>query len=171
MVTHHGLGSPKHPVLRPRFCDFPCYRLKQANRTDAVPRRDAARNGRRIGDDDRTIPARLLRIALRRAPQYRRFTAEILIQRQVRGLRGGEGGIRTHGTVARTPHFECGAFDLSATSPRSAGERAEGPVWSGDARLAEPFGLAKPRRAARAHLCPGRLNLLIFSECSLPRPG
>ena len=30
---------------------------------------------------------------------------------------GGEGGIRTHGTVARTPHFECGAFDHSATSP------------------------------------------------------
>ena len=30
---------------------------------------------------------------------------------------GGEGGIRTHGAVARTPHFECGAFDHSATSP------------------------------------------------------
>ena len=33
---------------------------------------------------------------------------------------GGEGGIRTHGTVARTPHFECGAFDHSATSPRES---------------------------------------------------
>lgn len=31
---------------------------------------------------------------------------------------GGEGGIRTLGTVAGTPHFECGAFDHSATSPR-----------------------------------------------------
>ena len=30
---------------------------------------------------------------------------------------GGEGGIRTHGTLASTPHFECGAFDHSATSP------------------------------------------------------
>src|SRR3954453_16820338 len=30
---------------------------------------------------------------------------------------GGEGGIRTHGTVARTPHFECGTIDHSATSP------------------------------------------------------
>ena len=30
---------------------------------------------------------------------------------------GGEGGIRTHDTVARMPHFECGAFDHSATSP------------------------------------------------------
>ena len=31
---------------------------------------------------------------------------------------GGEGGIRTPDTVARTPHFECGAFNHSATSPR-----------------------------------------------------
>ena len=37
------------------------------------------------------------------------------------GLRqagGGEGGIRTHGTLPGTPHFECGTFDHSATSPR-----------------------------------------------------
>src|SRR6476469_5549915 len=46
-------------------------------------------------------------------------------------MRGGEGGIRTHGTVAGTPHFECGAFDLSATSPREA------------ARIAASFALAK----------------------------
>jgi len=30
---------------------------------------------------------------------------------------GGEGGIRTHGTRKGTPHFECGTFDHSATSP------------------------------------------------------
>jgi hypothetical protein len=30
---------------------------------------------------------------------------------------GGEGGIRTPDTVARMPHFECGAIDHSATSP------------------------------------------------------
>lgn len=30
---------------------------------------------------------------------------------------GGEGGIRTHGGVAPTPHFECGTFNHSATSP------------------------------------------------------
>ncbi len=35
---------------------------------------------------------------------------------------GGEGGIRTPDTVARMPHFECGAFDHSATSP--------GTMWS-----------------------------------------
>ncbi len=31
---------------------------------------------------------------------------------------GGEGGIRTPDTVARMPHFECGAFNRSATSPK-----------------------------------------------------
>ena len=30
---------------------------------------------------------------------------------------GGEGGIRTPDTVTRMPHFECGAFNHSATSP------------------------------------------------------
>ena len=30
---------------------------------------------------------------------------------------GGEGGIRTHDTLASMPHFECGAFNHSATSP------------------------------------------------------
>jgi hypothetical protein len=33
-------------------------------------------------------------------------------------LTGGEGGIRTPDTVARMPHFECGAFNHSATSPK-----------------------------------------------------
>lgn len=30
---------------------------------------------------------------------------------------GGEIGIRTLGTVARTPHFECGPIDHSGISP------------------------------------------------------
>ena len=30
---------------------------------------------------------------------------------------GGEGGIRTLDTLASMPHFECGAFNHSATSP------------------------------------------------------
>ena len=34
---------------------------------------------------------------------------------------GGEGGIRTHGTLASTPHFECGTFNHSATSPQRTG--------------------------------------------------
>ena len=44
-----------------------------------------------------------------------------------RGI-GGEGGIRTPGTVARTPHFECGAIDHSATSPALLRSRAV--TWS-----------------------------------------
>ena len=36
---------------------------------------------------------------------------------------GGEGGIRTPDTVARMPHFECGAIDHSATSPGAAAVR------------------------------------------------
>lgn len=32
-------------------------------------------------------------------------------------LDGGEGGIRTPDTLASMPHFECGAFNHSATSP------------------------------------------------------
>ena len=32
---------------------------------------------------------------------------------------GGEGGIRTHGTLTRTPDFESGTFDHSATSPKA----------------------------------------------------
>ena len=30
---------------------------------------------------------------------------------------GGEAGIRTLGTLSSTPHFECGPFDHSGTSP------------------------------------------------------
>ena len=37
-------------------------------------------------------------------------------------ISGGEGGIRTPDTVTRMPHFECGAFNHSATSPRSQSE-------------------------------------------------
>jgi hypothetical protein len=39
-------------------------------------------------------------------------------------MSGGEGGIRTPDTVARIPHFECGAIDHSATSPWSQGQTA-----------------------------------------------
>ena len=34
-----------------------------------------------------------------------------------RAKRGGEGGIRTPDRLAPMPHFECGAFNHSATSP------------------------------------------------------
>ncbi len=31
---------------------------------------------------------------------------------------GGQGGIRTHGDLAASPHFECGALDHYATCPQ-----------------------------------------------------
>ena len=34
------------------------------------------------------------------------------------GKNGGEGGIRTHGTVSRTLAFEASTFNRSVTSPR-----------------------------------------------------
>ena len=49
--------------------------------------------------------------------QFAELSPALFEKRLVALLAGGEGGIRTHGTVARTPHFECGAFDHSATSP------------------------------------------------------
>src|SRR5215213_9729599 len=36
---------------------------------------------------------------------------------------GGEGGIRTHGTVARTSVFETDPIDRSGTSPQALGPR------------------------------------------------
>jgi hypothetical protein len=52
---------------------------------------------------------------------------------------GGEGGIRTPGTLARTSHFECDAIDHSATSP----------LGVADALLAEVRGAANPKSLPR----------------------
>src|ERR671910_2497850 len=52
---------------------------------------------------------------------------------------GGEGGIRTPETVARMPHFECGAFNHSATSP-SPGEAFLAPYMGGGAISCEVCG-------------------------------
>src|SRR6266508_2392686 len=35
---------------------------------------------------------------------------------------GGEGGIRTHGTVSRSQHFQCCQFNHSCTSPQGKDE-------------------------------------------------
>lgn len=55
---------------------------------------------------------------------------------------GGEGGIRTPDTLASMPHFECGAFNHSATSPQRGRPcrpgaldngclaRTQGPKWA-----------------------------------------
>jgi hypothetical protein len=40
-----------------------------------------------------------------------------MVTNDCKQLLGGEGGIRTPDTLASMPHFECGAFNHSATSP------------------------------------------------------
>src|ERR1044071_7787669 len=79
----------------------------------------------------------------RQRESRRRIAATRVRALRSRGSRsdiGGEGGIRTHGTVARTPHFECGAFDHSATSPRGTLPAGRPPVETG--ALAAPPMLA-----------------------------
>src|SRR5437879_2961554 len=57
---------------------------------------------------------------------------------------GGEGGIRTPDRLAPMPHFECGAFDHSATSPGSQNGAVQ-PPRSGRV-LGEDGGSDKARR-------------------------
>ena len=66
-------------------------------------------------------------------------------------LPGGEGGIRTHGTVTRTPDFESGTFDHSATSPGSVdSHRCERPHYTHPvAKLASHRCKSHPGRARR----------------------
>src|SRR5579871_3791261 len=60
-------------------------------------------------------------------PQHR----AIIVQKQILiRSSGGEGGIRTPDTVARMPHFECGAFNHSATSPQTQGWSKGGEICS-----------------------------------------
>ena len=49
---------------------------------------------------------------------------------------GGEGGIRTPDALAGMPHFECGAFNRSATSPQGASMRPAVPSTRGAASQA-----------------------------------
>src|SRR5208282_4786019 len=61
---------------------------------------------------------------------------------------GGEGGIRTPGTLARTPHFECGAIDHSATSPGPTAMSAS--LAAGSARRLAWGVIARKARLGRA---------------------
>ena len=46
-----------------------------------------------------------------------RTTLRTIQNTSIQKCQCGRGGIRTHGTLSSTPHFECGAFDHSATLP------------------------------------------------------
>ena len=64
--------------------------------------------------------------------------------RQIDRVYGGEGGIRTPGTLASTPHFECGAIDHSATSPEAMAPCGEARLLACTARVPQaPRALPK----------------------------
>lgn len=71
---------------------------------------------------------------------------------------GGEGGIRTPGTLARTPHFECGAIDHSATSP-----------WTRE-RVVRRREIQKPAVQCKAVFSPFR-KILSPPPAGRPREG
>lgn len=57
-------------------------------------------------------------------PSYVRFGSKTDVsgplrrrQAETASANGGQGGIRTHDTLAGMPHFECGAIDHSTTCP------------------------------------------------------
>ena len=59
-----------------------------------------------------------LRVTLGQLLGIAQASKELVLKiKSLMGGTGGEGGIRTPDTVARMPHFECGAFNRSATSP------------------------------------------------------
>jgi hypothetical protein len=68
------------------------------------------------------------------------------LYRSVDFTRGGEGGIRTPDTLTSMPHFECGAFNRSATSPGRAGGK-KGPEAEG----AEPSDEDPGAQGADSH--------------------
>ena len=78
---------------------------------------------------------------------------------------GGEGGIRTPDRLAPMPHFECGAFNHSATSPE-APYRSCGPCGWGvnrrgwrarqGAKGENPLPVSPAARASR-HECSGKV--------------
>ena len=80
---------------------------------------------------------------------------------------GGEAGIRTLGTLTGTPHFECGAFDHSATSPQRRGcrKRRPGKVKGGP--------IAKAERLAKRHalVSRGKTTKLQFMNTQISRPA
>ncbi len=65
---------------------------------------------------------------------------------------GGEGGIRTHGTLARTTVFETAPFDRSGTSPNGFGATDPAPQpLVGDLIATPTAPQAAPQTGRKAH--------------------
>ena len=81
---------------------------------------------------------------------------------------GGGGGIRTHGTVARTRHFQCRTFGHSATPPRHCRALREGAqIWRRGEDL-NPRGTCAPIRFRVGRLQPGSATPPRLMSRSLP---
>ena len=104
----------------------------------------------------------------------------------MRMVSGGEGGIRTLDTVARIPHFECGAFDHSATSPQvgcafgamrpGSKQRAPYPPPIGlPSPLSHEFGgLDQPKpclERAQTHILQTHGKIFVFLRPGWPHSG
>ena len=64
------------------------------------------------------------------------------------GLRIGEGGIRTRGTVSRTRDFQSRSLSHSDTSPPALSRRHRGRYYSRTARKGNAVGTGAPECAA-----------------------
>src|SRR5437879_9473554 len=82
---------------------------------------------------------------------------------------GGEGGIRTPDTVTRMPHFECGAFNRSATSPGSRG-RGKSPVTR-EYLTKRPKGDKRVRKDARRMRRSAQRNGAVHLRSGKMDPG
>src|SRR5438067_6908404 len=62
---------------------------------------------------------------------------------------GGEGGIRTHGTVPRSQHFQCCQFNHSCTSPREEFRISDCGLRSSKTTAKKPKRLSSKQSAIR----------------------
>ena len=93
---------------------------------------------------------------------------------------GGRGGIRTHGTVARTPDFESGAFNHSATLPGAGKETfcaglSPGQAHSMPGQTVRSFSVLRIKKALavgiRQRRCQASVGLLFVSSAVKHLPG
>jgi hypothetical protein len=73
---------------------------------------------------------------------------------------GGEGGIRTLGTLARSTVFETAPFDHSGTSPREASQLLSDKPAANQMRAWHPIGTRGPRGSYHVRPMPVKASLI-----------
>ena len=96
----------------------------------------------------------------------------------IRNSCGGEGGIRTHGTVPRSQHFQCCQFNHSCTSPREEFRISDCGLRNSKTTAKKPKRLSSKQSAIRnpqseisssAHAAP-RDHLIVLMQQLIGRP-